>query len=67
MQELVVIATSMQPYTRMNRSATLWGTDFGRYLFAKIGPHWGTDFGIGGPVFAAKIGLARPILAAKMV
>ena len=41
----------MQSCTRMNNSAALWGTDFGKE----------------GPILAAKIGPAGPILAAKVV
>ena len=33
-----------------------WGTDFGKYMFAKFGPPRGTIFGKGGPILAAKIG-----------
>jgi len=35
--------------------------------FAKISPPWGTDFGRGGPILAAKTGPPGPILAAKVV
>ena len=59
-----IIAASMLPCTHRNKSTILRGTDFGSYFLPKSVP-WVLI--LARRDLAAKIGPARPILAAKVV